>query len=229
VNSVHHVLRHGEWRPLGSVQATPSGETHEVVSTLGVACWSQRDGVSCAGCHVIAVFLVCLGIGSKLDMAMLAVIDFEARDQATRTRCLGDNVGWWEYIEPELATKIYHFHDHHGGHAEERYSVAHSSGVLFESLNVPFGLWDMLIILCDSVQSHADVHHVASHRVELVVDESESQSESLLLVEFVGGDNGGDDACHFPVLEHLDCAKLDVLGDRDKKQLSIDKHCVNAE
>ena len=71
------------------------------MTALLIAGWSQTDASHGAVIHVVAVFLVRLNVGAKLENGMLGCIELLSSHDIVRRIFLRDTVIGWECISPE--------------------------------------------------------------------------------------------------------------------------------
>ena len=86
MDSIDNVIRHWEGCPSIAVDSTTGGETEEVVPTLSITSRAESKGTGGSRCHGVIVFLMCLHIRAKLQLAVLVVVKLQPNDYGTRAQ-----------------------------------------------------------------------------------------------------------------------------------------------
>ena len=94
------------------------------------------------------MFLVSLDILSKLNAAVLVVVDGKSGDNGAWVEHLGDTKFVWKRVQPEHIEK-YHFNDDPGRIMFKWGDIVCSASPFFYSMDAVFDVWSMLILSTD--------------------------------------------------------------------------------
>ena len=144
MNTVTHLVRHGELGPVGPMETLAGHEAVKIVATLEVPSGTESESADGSGRHRVIVFLVRLDVLAIFDAAMLVVIDGLPGNDGPGTECLGNAEFVGKSIQPENVEEN-HLNDHAWGKTIERSHVVCAARAFLGGADAPLNVGDMFV------------------------------------------------------------------------------------